>query len=99
MKNPETMKHFVRGFYYAVLGNSICHIHFAKAISAASQESSEFIDYLYAEEDKWYDPFARVDGFERISQSDAEYLRGQPMPFFLQLGHERGANTSYDERD
>jgi hypothetical protein len=76
MNNPETMKHFVRGFYYAVLGNSICHIHFRKALDSAAEESDQFIDYICEEHD-------------RINE----------MPLFMQLAHEHGANTSYDDRD
>jgi hypothetical protein len=37
------------------------------------------------EHDEPYSPFARVDGFERISASDEAYLRGRPAPLTIQI--------------
>jgi hypothetical protein len=37
------------------------------------------------EHDEPYSPFARVDGFERISVSDEAYLRGRPAPLTIQI--------------
>ena len=46
-----------------------------------------------------YSPFARVEEFQRISEADAAYLRGEPLPLTISIPVEVDRPLSDDDYD